>query len=151
MSNWSHVQWVPCPCWKVALPCDMEKVARCPEKDDGQLTEMGGKYLLVQALLRHAIMTLKVMSSRNAIPEPPSGWVLCKTLAKLWEFCCHSPLYVLLSFWRLLLTASPPPQKGGEGWWRLPLPKGGGGLGVNPRLASRLIDQGWSASFWGGK
>jgi hypothetical protein len=61
----TNIQRISNPLFKVSLPGDVEQVARCPQEDDGQMTEVRSKNLLIKILLRHAIVGLKVMSGGN--------------------------------------------------------------------------------------
>ena len=90
MSDRTDVEWVFDPLFKVALPSYVELVARCPEEDDAQMTEVSCENLLVKIFLSHAIVAFKVVSRGNPVPEPTSGRVLSEVLAKFREFSCHS-------------------------------------------------------------
>jgi hypothetical protein len=67
----------------------MEQVTGGPQKDDGQMTEVGSKNLLIKILFRHAIVAFKIVGRGNPVPDPTGGRILCQILAKFWEFSCH--------------------------------------------------------------
>ena len=89
VSDGTYMQRIGDPLLKVALPGDMEQVARNPEANDGQVTEMGGEQLLVKPLLGHAVVALEIVSRGNAVPNPAGCRVLCQTLAERRKFRCH--------------------------------------------------------------
>jgi hypothetical protein len=68
----------------------VKKGARSPQKDDGDVTEMGSKNLLVKIFLSHTIMGFKIVGSGNPIPNPTGSRVLGEILAKFGKFSCHS-------------------------------------------------------------
>ncbi len=89
MGNGTSIDRIFDPLLKVTLPCDMEQVARCPQEDDCQMTEVRGKNLLVKTFFSHAIMAFKVVRCSDRIPDPTGCRVLCECLAKFGEFRCH--------------------------------------------------------------
>ena len=89
VSDGTDVQRIGDPLLEVALPGDMEQVARNPEADDRQVTEVGGKQLLIKPLLRHSVMALEVVSRGDAVPNTTGCRVLCQTLAERRKFRCH--------------------------------------------------------------
>ena len=89
VSDGTNMQGIGDPLLEVALPGDMEQVARNPEADDRQMTEVGGEQLLVKPLLRHSVMALEVVSRGDAVPDTAGCRVLCQTLAERRKFRCH--------------------------------------------------------------
>ena len=89
MGNWTDVQGIFNPLFKVTLPGYVEQEAGCPQEDDCQVTEVRSENLLVKILFRHAIVAFKVVACSDRIPNPTSSRVLCEILAKFWKFCCH--------------------------------------------------------------
>ena len=89
VSDGAHVQRVGDPLLEVALPGDVEQVSRNPQADDREVTEMGGEELLVEALLRHSVMALEVVSRGDPVPNTAGCRVLGQTLAERREFRCH--------------------------------------------------------------
>ena len=89
VSDGAHVQGVSDPLLEVALPGDVEQVARNPQADDREVTEMGGEELLVEALLRHSVMALEVVSRGDPVPNTTGCRVLSQTLAERRKFRCH--------------------------------------------------------------
>jgi len=95
MGDGTNIQGILNPLFKVALPRNVEEVARNPEEDDCQVTEVGSKNLLVKILFRHAIVQFKIVGRGNPVPDPTSSGILSQILAKFREFSCHkfvSPL-----------------------------------------------------------
>ena len=89
VSDGTNMQGIGDPLLEVALPGDMEQVARNPEADDRQMTEVGGEQLLVKPLLRQSVMALEVVSRGDAVPDTAGCRVLCQTLAERRKFRCH--------------------------------------------------------------
>ncbi len=89
MSDGAYMQRVCDPLLEVALPGDVEQVARNPQADDREVTEMGGEELLVKLLLRHSVMALEIVSRGDPVPDTAGCRVLCQTLAKRRKFRCH--------------------------------------------------------------
>ena len=89
MGDGTDIEWIFYPLFKVALPGDVEQVAGGPQEDDGQMTEVGSKNLLIKIFFRHAIVAFKIVGCGNPVPDPTSGRVLRQILAKFWEFSCH--------------------------------------------------------------
>jgi hypothetical protein len=89
MGDRANIQRIFNPLFKVTLPGDMEQVARCPQEDDCQMTEVGSKNLLVKIFFRHSVVAFKVMGGGNPVPDPTCSRILSQILAKFWEFCCH--------------------------------------------------------------
>ena len=89
MRDGTDVQRIGDPLLKVALPGDMEQVARNPEANDGQMTEVGGEQLLVKPLLGHAVVALEIVSRGDAVPNTAGCRVLRQTLAERRKFRCH--------------------------------------------------------------
>jgi hypothetical protein len=95
MCNGLYIKWISDPLLEIALPSDVEQVARCPQKDDCQVTEMRCKKLLVKLFFRHAVMAFKIVCRCNPVPNTTCRRVLGEVLAKLWKFSGHSPLLIL--------------------------------------------------------
>lgn len=89
VSDGTDMQRIGDPLLKVALPGDMEQVARNPEADDRKVTEMSGEKLLVKLFLRHSVMALEVVSRGDPVPNTTGCRVLCQTLAERRKFRCH--------------------------------------------------------------
>ena len=89
MGDGLNVERIFNPLFKVALPGDVEQVTGGPQKDDGQMTEVGSKNLLIKIFFRHAIVAFKVVGRGNPVPDPTSGRVLRQILAKFRKFSCH--------------------------------------------------------------
>lgn len=89
VSDGAHVQGVGDPLLEVALPGDVEQVSRNPQADDREVTEMGGEELLIEALLRHSVMALEVVSRGDPVPNTAGCRVLGQTLAERRKFRCH--------------------------------------------------------------
>ena len=89
VSDGTNMQRIGDPLLEVALPGDMEQVARNPEADDREVTEVGGEELLVKLLLRHSVMALEVVSRGDPVPNTTGCRVLCQALAERRKFRCH--------------------------------------------------------------
>ena len=89
VSDGTNVQRVSNPLLEVSLPGDVEQVARHPQANDGQMSEMGGEQLLVKLLLGHAVVALEIVSRGDAVPDAAGSRVLGQTLAERREFRCH--------------------------------------------------------------
>jgi len=89
VSDGTDMQRIGDPLLEVALPGDVEQVARNPEADDREVTEVGGEELLVKLLLRHSVMALEVVSRGDPVPNTTGCRVLCQTLAERRKFRCH--------------------------------------------------------------
>ena len=77
------------PLLEVTLPRYVKQVARCPQEDDCQMSEVRSKNLLVKTFFSNTIMTFKIVRCSDRIPDPTGCRVLCESLAKLRKFRCH--------------------------------------------------------------
>ena len=91
----TDVQGIFHPLLKVALPGHMEQVARSPQEDDCQVTEVRRENLLIKIFFRHAIVAFKVVGCGNPVPDPPRRGISGEILAKFWEFGCHKSCFCL--------------------------------------------------------
>eukprot|EP00747_Dinoflagellata_sp_TGD_P121043 gnl/TRDRNA2_/TRDRNA2_173375_c0_seq3.p5 gnl/TRDRNA2_/TRDRNA2_173375_c0~~gnl/TRDRNA2_/TRDRNA2_173375_c0_seq3.p5 ORF type:complete len:101 (-),score=5.83 gnl/TRDRNA2_/TRDRNA2_173375_c0_seq3:980-1282(-) len=87
--NWTNMQRILNPNFKVALPGNMEKISRCPKKNNCKLSKMRGKNLLIKTLFSHFVMTFKIMGCSNTKPQTTCRWILSQSLTKSWKFCYH--------------------------------------------------------------
>jgi hypothetical protein len=101
-----YIEWIFDPLLEVALPGDMEQVAGNHRKDDGQVTKVGGKNLLIKIFLRHAIVAFKIVGCGNPVPNPSSGRIL---LPRSWLNFGNLVAIIKTRFSTNLLFLNPPP------------------------------------------